>query len=119
MKTSYVHVQTPHGRSLGFSARILAFGITPTFEDDDSEVGVNEGRHNDKGDRMCFLSITYCNKKDKHFCKRTAREELASKPEEWVRCKDVPKMLAAAHARAMRVAHIDPSKYNYILGRFL
>lgn len=116
MKTSYVHVQTPYGRSLGFSARILAFAPSECSADDEAF----GSKWNDKGDAMCYVSVTFCNKKDKHFCKKTARTELETKPEEWVRCRDVPRILGEAMARSMNwKGRVDNSSFNYVLRRFL
>lgn len=107
MKTSYVHCQTPHGRSLGFSAKIV-------FDDEDS--GANG--------KVCSLAITFCNKKDKHFNKKIARAELEKKELVTERCVDVPRLLAEAQDRCYRPIdrlgmRYSTTTWNYILRRFL
>ena len=105
MKTSYVHVQTA-GKRLGFSAKI------DCSEDVD-----------DNGRKVCDLSFTFCNPKDKHFCKKKARAALDDAISVEVRCIDVPQYLADAedycYGHTGRApAHIV-SRYNYVLKRFL
>lgn len=107
MKTSYVHVQTPFGRSLGFSAKL------------ERDPDVMPHTRDDKGNTLCNLSITFCNKKDKHFDKKVARAELANKEPQLVRVRDVPNLLALAETRATGMWMGDANRYNYVLRRFV
>src|SRR6266478_5810499 len=90
-KPFYVHVQTPGGRSLGFSA--LIDWVVP-FNGPDAYKNFNNG------DMMCFVAITYCNAKDKHFNKKIARQVLANKAQELVRVRDLPIVLGKADRKA-------------------
>lgn len=120
MKTSYVHVQTPFGRSLGFSALLTQMNLGSCDEHRLDPDG--------SGHQMVEIAITFCNRKDKHFCKATARVELAKKELKLVRVRDVPKMLAEAFAKA---AYVDSHAlaphhlksltrdFNYVLRRFV
>lgn len=108
---SFVHVQTPCGRSLGFSA-LISHTLT-------------KDRYNKRGDMQCFLALTFCNKKDRHFCKAVARAQLREKQQQLVRVRDLPLLLAEARIKALgdeerggpNKYHV--SDYNYILKRFV
>ena len=108
-RTSYVHVQTPRGKSLGFSAM---------FQPLSKSLFVGDVPTNSKGDILCHMSLTYCNLKDKHFCKKIAREELKKKAPQEVRVRDVPKILAAAESRCSKRV-TSSVRYNYVLARFV
>lgn len=100
MKTSYVHVQTPNGRSLGFSAFL------------DPYVAAD-------GRVMCEVAITRCNPVDMHFCKRTARENLANSiASSKVAARDVPAYLAEVKHRCTGKKE-SSAQFNYVLKRFL
>ena len=108
MKT-YIHTQTPGGRSLGFSAQM------------------ENPYRGDSGRTMVFLSLTFCNSKDKHFNKKVARAALAEKEARAVRVVDLPRLLAEAEADAVGVCNehwfelvdaLTPD-YNYVLRRFV
>lgn len=114
MKTSYVHCKTPYGRQLlGFSAKLVKIA------------------KREKGNQMCDIAFTFCNKKDKQFSKAIARQELAEKPLFRVRVLDVPHMLAGARLYAegyvdewQKEVDNDPSRhevsqFNYVLRRFV
>ena len=116
MKT-YVHTQTPRGRSLGFSAQIEQGAETFSY-----------GSHTDEQGRMvCAFRLTFCNSKDKHFNKKIARNVLAEKEPRIVRVVDLPRLLAEAEADAQGVKNEDwfdyvevmTTGYNYILRRFV
>lgn len=110
-RDSFIHVQTPKGRSLGFSALF-------------TDVSDMAESRNKQGDLMCWFTITFCNKKDKHFCKKLAREALREKAQEWVRVRDLPKILSKAEARCCAIkwgehAAAQESRYNFVLRRFV
>ncbi len=112
IKDSFLHIQTPKGRSLGFSAIFSPPAITEM--------------RNERGDTLCWFAVTFCNTKDKHFCKKLARAALMEKAQTLVRARDVPLLLAKAEykARGWRIfedgeeKHLA-DKYNFVLRRFV
>lgn len=46
-----------------------------------------------KGEQVVWLTATLCNKNDKHFNKKIAREILRDRPSQQVRVIDLPKIL--------------------------
>lgn len=116
-RDSFVHVQTPTGRSLGFSAMISP--VRPSA----AAGGVSS--HDAKGNTLCWIAFTFCNKKDKHFCKKIAREQLWEKQQDMVKVRNLPRLLAEAEYKAWGEHEFEPptkewiSKYNYVLRRFV
>lgn len=111
-KRTYLHYQTPRGKSLGFTA-----AFTPLFADTDCSVPLL----NDRGDMLCAYNITICNRKDKHFNKRIAREVLETRETTVVRVRDLPVLLADAATRSVGSGSwfADPDDFNFILKRFV
>lgn len=115
MKRSYLHYQTPRGRSLGFSA-----SFTPVFSDKECK----HPSYNERGDMLCALNITFCNRKDKHFNKKIAREILNSRQTNIVRVRDLPKLLCDAAINsvggpAQARYYTVPDDFAFILKRFV
>jgi len=113
-KELFFHEQTPHGRSLGFSAIFVPLSGTGPHLDE-------------KGNSQVGMAITFCNKKDRFFNKKIARATLRDRPLELVRVKDIPWKLAEARAKCdskeMRhdnesISHISRN-YNSILRHFV
>ena len=108
MKTSYVHVQTYGAKRLGFSAKI-------SLPEADGFTNSND----EKGRKLCNLAFVFCNPKDKHFCKKTARTALENAISVEVRCIDVPQYLADAEDYCYGFPAARSTRFNYVLKRFL
>jgi hypothetical protein len=110
MKTSYVHKKFAGSMPvmLGFSARL------------DKVKKLNKN-----GEQEVDVSFTFCNKADKQFSKKIARNELADKPKIRIRVLDLPRTLAEADGYAFwGEPENNPrdwrvSEYNYVLRRFV
>ena len=113
MKTSYVHVQTYGAKRLGFSAKIT------TFFEETGELGRARDMVDEKGRKLCTLAFVFCNPKDKHFCKKTARTALENAISVEVRCIDVPQYLADAEDYCYGFPAARSTRFNYVLKRFL
>lgn len=98
----FFHQQTPNGKSLGFSAMMVQDQTNPL---------------------MAKIAITFCNKKDKSFNKKVAREVLRSRALEDVPVKDIPVCLARAKRHCYRntqeVSNATTMVYTNILRKFL
>lgn len=116
MHKTYVHVQTPGGRSLGFSV-MLVQGNT-------GYVNIEE---NGRARQKVLFSLTFCNAKDKHFDKKIARAMLHEKEQRLVDVRELPRLLAEAEADAQGInpdywlswVSGTTTRYNYILRRFV
>jgi len=99
------------GRSLGWSIRLV-----PTH-------GTDETNH--LGERMVWLTSTRCNKKDKFFNKKIARQVLRERTPILVRCKDVPAIMrqlndVCEYGSVGNSKYIEHGmEYNHILKKFL
>jgi hypothetical protein len=102
---TFLHVQTPKGRSLGFSALM-------------SQISDSTNRYDRQGHLCCWLNTTTCNKKDKHFNKKIARAQLREKAQEKVRVRDLPLIFAALEVRCSREM-VESGKYNFVLRKFV
>lgn len=92
----FFHYQTPHGRSLGFSALMKQ----------------------DKADPFsAYVAITRCNKHDKSFNKKIAREILRNRELQPVRVKDIPTLFQQEAARCGESVHRD--MFSNLLRKFL
>lgn len=107
---TYLHKPTPNGRSLGFSALM-------------SQITDSTNRYDRDGNLYCWLSITRCNKEDKHFNKKLARAALNDKAQSRVKVRDLPIIFAGTEARcyglSKRIAKMMQSEYNYVLRKFV
>lgn len=93
----FFHYQTPKGRSLGFSALMMQ----------------------DKDDPLvAWIAITRCNKHDKSFNKKIAREVLRNRALQAVRVKDIPKLFAE-EATKCGLSSYNAKHFNNIMWKFL
>lgn len=92
----FFHYQTPHGRSLGFSALMKQDPNNPL---------------------VAQVAITRCNKHDKAFNKKIAREVLRSRVLQQIPLRDLPTLLAQ-HA-ALCGESVDRNSFGNILRKFL
>ena len=104
-KEFYYHEQTVGGRSLGFSAIFVPDSKGPLF--------------NSNGDLMVWMGMTFCNKKDRFFNKKIARQVLREKPLEVVRVRDIPKWLMMANNKATKTDIVEQSSYDWIIKKFI
>ena len=103
----FFHYQTPYGRSLDFSVLMK--------QDANDPMGV-------------WLSATICNKQDKVFSKKIARQVLRERPLQAFRLRELPSILGELHLRVLNGGFSVPSKedlksvaqqYDFILRKFL
>ena len=104
-KELFFHEQTPTGRSLGFSAIFVP-----------DKVGKDAN-----GNSVVWMAITFCNKKDRFFNKKIARQVLRDRPLELVKVKDIPHKLAEAGRKACGddPCYLYPSVYHSMWRHFL
>ena len=108
----FFHSQLGYARSLGFSAR-----FTPAATLMDQE-----------GHPVIQMALTQCNKNDKVFSKKIARQVLREREGQTVRVRDVPSLMAAAYLKAVHggfhevndatINHISEG-YNFLLRKFI
>lgn len=92
----FFHYQTPRGRSLGFSVLMKQDSVDPL---------------------VAHIAITRCNKHDKAFNKKIAREVLRSRELKEVRVRDIPALLTEQAALCGDFA--TPGMFLNIVRKFL
>lgn len=92
----FFHFQTPYGRSLGFSALMMQDKVDPF---------------------KAWVGITRCNKHDKAFSKKIARQVLRNRALQEVRVRDIPELFQKEAAKCGVSMH--RSAFDSLLRKFL
>lgn len=108
-KEMFFHQQTPAGKSLGFSVIFVPH----------SHEGAATIKFNDKGEQITWMAITFCNKSDRFYSKKIAREILRNRALEEVRVKDIPMLLQNAAMKAYGTKWDHSHEYSNLLRHFL